>query len=222
MINKKIFQTYKKQYSELDEYATYSCNTWKEKNKDWEYNYFSDENILDFTNDIYGKEWLDILLNKCPIGVMRSDIWRNLVIYHYGGLYADLDTICTDSIDNWGLDLGKEAVFSRGLDQFIVSHTFLGQDKSKVFENILYNIQKSIYENKKFTINYIYETTGPEIFTKSVLDYISNNKNNIDIIEDIYFFTSSKVVHLNAARYWKFESYDSWNDELESILDETI
>jgi mannosyltransferase OCH1-like enzyme len=221
MIEKKIFQTYKKEYSELDDYAIYTSKTWIDKNPDWEYNYFSDESILDFTNDVYGKEWLDILLNRCPVGVMKSDIWRHLAVYNYGGIYADLDTICTDSINNWGINMNKEAVFSWGIDNLIVSHTFAGEAKSKVFEHILYNIQKAVYENKEFSIDYVYKTTGPEIFTRSLLEYLQNN-NNIDILEDIYFFTSNKVVHLNASRYWNFDSYDSWNKELESILNEII
>lgn len=223
MIEKKIFQTYKKEYHELDNYALYTSNTWIDKNPDWEYNYFSDESMLDFTNDAYGKEWVDILLNRCPIGVMKSDIWRHLAVYHCGGLYADLDTVCTDSINNWGLDMNKEAIFNWGIDEgLVVSHAFLGEAGSKVFERILYNIQKAVYENRELSIDYVYETTGPEIFTRSVLEYLENNNNNIDILEDIYFFTSNKIVHLNAANYWKFDSYDSWNDELERKMNEII
>jgi len=222
MIEKKIFQTYKKEYHELDDYAIHTSKTWIEKNPGWEYNYYSDESILDFTNDVFGKEWLDILLNKCPIGVMKSDIWRCMAVYNYGGIYADLDTICTDNIDLWGLDLRKEAIFNVEQSGFILNWIFMGEAKSKVFESILNNIQRNIYEGKKISLDYVYKTTGPIVFTESIKNYIDNNINNIQIINDYHYFTSNKVVHLNAAKYWNFESYDSWNKELESILNETV
>jgi mannosyltransferase OCH1-like enzyme len=222
MIEKKIFQTYKKEYHELDDYAIHTSRTWIEKNPEWEYNYYSDESILDFTSDVFGKEWLDILLNKCPVGVMRSDIWRCMAVYNYGGIYADLDTICTDSIDLWGLDLSKEAIFNVEQSGFILNWAFMGRAKSRVFEIILENIQRNIHEQRTLSIDYVYKTTGPIVFTESIKNYIDKNNNDIQIINDYNYFTSNKVVHLNAAKYWNFESYDSWNKELESILNETI
>ena len=29
-----------------------------------------------------------------PIAVMKADLWRYCVIYKYGGIYADADTVC--------------------------------------------------------------------------------------------------------------------------------
>ena len=31
---------------------------------------------------------------KLSLKVMKGDLWRYCVVYHYGGIYADADTIC--------------------------------------------------------------------------------------------------------------------------------
>lgn len=223
MIEKNIFQTYKKKYSELDEYALYTSSTWINKNSDWKYNYFCDESILDFANDIFGKEWLEILINKCPIGVMKSDIWRFMCLYQYGGIYADLDTICTEDINSWGLDLDYSSIFNIGPDNLIINWAFMGKSKSSVFENILNNIAIAVHNEKPVCKDFVYKTTGPYVVTDSVFQYINKNKyDKVNIIQDTEFFVSKKIVHLNASKYWNFSSYESWNDELDRLLNETI
>ena len=56
---------------------------------------------------------LDLVKNKAdyltfsqslPVGVMRGDLWRYMVIYIYGGVYADLDTECWEPISVWMKD----------------------------------------------------------------------------------------------------------------------
>lgn len=34
---------------------------------------------------------------RCPMAVMKADLWRYCIIYYYGGIYADYDTICLDN-----------------------------------------------------------------------------------------------------------------------------
>ena len=29
-----------------------------------------------------------------PMGVMKADLWRYCIIYKYGGIYSDTDTVC--------------------------------------------------------------------------------------------------------------------------------
>lgn len=220
VIEKNIFQTYKTPYNNLGEYAKITSSTWIDKNPNWEYNYYSDDDILDFVRENFGLGWLDIFVN-CPIGVMKSDIWRCMVIYKHGGVYADLDTICTESIDAW-IPKNSNVIFSLGADGFIQNFVFLAKSESKILENILINIEKSLNLSRIINIDYVYNTTGPAVLTKSINEYISSGNNDITIIKDLNFFTSGKTVHLNAARFWKFDSYDSWNDELERKINEIV
>lgn len=220
MIEKNIFQTYKTSYNELDEYAKHTSSTWINKNSSWEYKYFSDSDIEDFVRDCFGKDWLNLLLSV-PVGVMKSDIWRCMALYEYGGMYADLDTICTEPVDSW-VNNSADAIFSWCQDGYIQNWAFLSRKQEPVLEKILYNIEESIKNNNTLDIDYVYNTTGPAVFTKSIIEYVEYNSHNIDIINDVDYFTTGKVVHLNAARFWKFNSYDSWNDELERKINEIV
>jgi mannosyltransferase OCH1-like enzyme len=220
MIEKNIFQTYKTRYEELGDYAKSTSGSWMKKNPEWQYNYFSDKDIEDFVRDFFGKKWLDNLLH-CPIGVMKSDMWRCMILYARGGVYADLDTICTDKVESW-IDEDYSAVFNWGPEGHIQNWTFAAKSGSPVLENILANMDRQLHSINQIDINYVYNTTGPVIFTKSIIEYIESGHDDIMIIEDIDLLTIGKVVHLNAARYWKFDSYDSWNKELEIKINETV
>ncbi|NBX27401.1 MAG: hypothetical protein EBR55_04000, partial [Chitinophagia bacterium] len=100
MIPKIIWQTYKYPFNELPQYAKDAAQTWKDLNPDYKYIYMDDQDCRSFILHEYGEDWVEIF-DSCPIGVMRSDIWRYLVLYVYGGVYADLDTICLKPIKEW-------------------------------------------------------------------------------------------------------------------------
>lgn len=42
-----------------------------------------------------------------PIGVMKADLWRYLIIADQGGVYSDIDTVCCLPIDYWTIWLGS-------------------------------------------------------------------------------------------------------------------
>lgn len=38
--------------------------------------------------------------NRLPLGVMKADLWRYCIIYKYGSIYADIDTVSlTNNLD---------------------------------------------------------------------------------------------------------------------------
>jgi mannosyltransferase OCH1-like enzyme len=99
MIPKKIFQTYKTDYNNLSNIQKAMTQTWIDKNPGYEYHYYSDYDIEQFILSHYGKEWHELFLTvKYP--VMKADIFRILVLYKYGGFYADLDTECVTPMDS--------------------------------------------------------------------------------------------------------------------------
>jgi len=46
-------------------------------------------------------EWVS-LYDSLDVPVMRADMWRYLVLHHYGGVYLDGDVDCKKPIDEWG------------------------------------------------------------------------------------------------------------------------
>jgi mannosyltransferase OCH1-like enzyme len=96
-IPKTIWQTYKDPYDSLAGYMKDTIQTWKDINPEYEHRYMDDAQAAQFVLDEYGEEWHKIFMGF-PIGVMRGDLWRYMVIYKYGGVYADLDTECLNPI----------------------------------------------------------------------------------------------------------------------------
>lgn len=236
MIEKNIWQTYKLPLSDNPDYIKHTTMSWVEKNPSWSYNYLSDEDIRDFFLEEFGKDWSNLIERKCIIPVMKADVWRVMALYQYGGMYADIDTICTDSIDNWIKEYSaKKFLVSHESLQTFCQWSFLSCKSHPALEDVLNSIYQAL---EKYDVgrNSVYEMTGPEIFTNSILKNIKIDKsktiqeqnwdinhseyfikNRMHVIEDDSYFKTGKVVHLGASKFWKFEDYQSWNDQYDKI-----
>lgn len=142
--------------------------------------------------------------------VERADLWRYLVIYHYGGVYLDADSIVIRGFDSWvSLDdskykqvhlvvgvagntvngeyytsLRRELMMS----QFaaIPRHPFLGFLIERILSESKYSASKSD----------IVEFAGPVAFTDAMDEYLVRFNQSIDkvfntgadmVVDDIYF-----------------------------------
>jgi hypothetical protein len=100
MIPKTIWQTYETPINDLPSNAQKGIGTWKHLNQDWAHKYMSGQDREDFFRTEFGGEVFDTYI-KYPLGVMKAGLWRFGILYIYGGVYADLDTECINSIDTW-------------------------------------------------------------------------------------------------------------------------
>jgi mannosyltransferase OCH1-like enzyme len=97
MIPKIIWQTYELDYDDLRHDYKMASLTWKNLNPDWEYRYCNAE-----ARKIHVKEYSDELYYyyQYLTPINKSDIWRLCVLYTYGGLYTDMDSVCKIPIDH--------------------------------------------------------------------------------------------------------------------------
>lgn len=100
MIPKTIWQTYETPINDLPSNAKRGIGTWKHLNQDWNHKYMSGQDREDFFRTEFGGDVFDTYI-KYPLGVMKAGLWRFGILYIYGGVYADLDTECINSIDSW-------------------------------------------------------------------------------------------------------------------------
>ena len=94
-------------------------NSFIEKNKYWNFNYFTDKDCLEFfrVNNEEFKSLLNVdvlsYYETLTNGGEKSDFWRYCIIYLLGGVYSDSDTYCNVPMDKWvkhhDLILGIEA-----------------------------------------------------------------------------------------------------------------
>jgi len=94
IIPKKIFQTHKSiEFISRNPKLMNAINSWRKYSKEFEYYFYTDEICEKFMKENFEGEIYDAY-KKLPISVMKADLWRYCVVYKYGGIYADADTIC--------------------------------------------------------------------------------------------------------------------------------
>jgi hypothetical protein len=96
MIPKIIWQTDEKPYDELEPFKKNIIEVWKNLNPGWEHRYVDSQERANYVkkhnNTLYS-------LYKISSGVNQADIWRVLVIYNNGGVYADMDSVAITPLD---------------------------------------------------------------------------------------------------------------------------
>lgn len=71
--------------------------SWKRHHPDWTMMFWNDRMLLEFVAEHYP----DFLATFCGYfsGVLRADAGRYLLLYHFGGVYADIDCECVAPFD---------------------------------------------------------------------------------------------------------------------------
>jgi alpha 1,6-mannosyltransferase len=201
MIPKIIWQTYKNNFKDLPDYALSAAETWINKNPEWQYNYMSDDDVMDFVRENFGHRW-EKIFNSCPVGVMKADIWRIMVLYINGGMYTDLDTTCNVPIDSW-LDKisDKKIILNAEHEIHIQQWTFLSEKNHPILSYMLDNIDKAFDSPDYSNPHFVHAMTGPGIFTKSILDYLGIWEDSDDADGNIYMRDGYAKSHLHKVNF---------------------
>jgi mannosyltransferase OCH1-like enzyme len=71
-------------------------STWRKINPDFQYKFYTDRDIERFVYKNY-PHYIDLF--ESLITIEKIDMFRYLVLYHYGGVYVDMDCECLKPID---------------------------------------------------------------------------------------------------------------------------
>jgi len=94
IIPKNIFQTHKsKQYILGKSKILNAVLSWKNFQPEYNYFFYDDQSCDKFMREKMGGNVYRAYC-RLPMAVMKADLWRYCIIYYYGGIYADTDTIC--------------------------------------------------------------------------------------------------------------------------------
>lgn len=95
-IPKIIWQTHEWEYDDLPDNFKKASMTWRNLNPAWEYRYSSAskraEQIEAFSPELYT---FYPFMDK----VTQADVWRYVIVYENGGVYSDMDAMCSTSLD---------------------------------------------------------------------------------------------------------------------------
>lgn len=185
MIPKIIWQTYKDDFKSMPVQAQKCAATWKKQNRGYTYKYFNDKEAADIILKDFGQEWHDLFVNV-PIGVVRGDIFRYLMIYKYGGIYSDIDTICQIPASEWidgpvGNKNNYNAIFAvellKGDSQKpyrICQWTFAAAAGMEIFKNVIdkvkYQLETINWEDVTDVNLAVHYVSGPDIFSLAILE----------------------------------------------------
>lgn len=189
-IPKIIHQTWK---FENDEIVKKSKNSWLKHHPDYKYYFYTDHECHNFVKNFY-PQYFNTYKNLKIIE--QVDIWRYLVIHKYGGIYADIDTICIKNISS--LLLNNNIVVGIEYDSPIqyLQWFFASVPKNPIFIELVNEI---IYRNSLVSWfgynilwfygitntynNQVLWLTGPYVWTK----YIEKYKSSIKIYKRCIF-----------------------------------
>ena len=157
------------------------CNeSWQRLNTQWEKYLWDDGEIAEMMSTEFPEETGKVF-REFPLGVMRADMWRYAVLAKFGGLYADVDCRCVQSINEW--DLGKVGCLaSRGKkwlliclenDAHFCNWTFAGVAGHPAFERVIALIVERAQAGIDFSNeHFVHEHTGPSVWTDAIREVL--------------------------------------------------
>jgi len=138
MIPKIIWQTHENDYNDLLPFQKDITNTWKNLNPGWDYRYVDG---IERSSQV--KEYSEFL-HKYYLEsdkLHQSDIWRLVAIYNNGGFYADMDSICVETIqDSINKNYKEEEIICSpiGFQHYGINSSNFGAIKgSKIIKSII-------------------------------------------------------------------------------------
>jgi mannosyltransferase OCH1-like enzyme len=175
-IPRNIFQT----WSTKNISANFNMlsQTWREKNPNYAYFIYDDDECKQFIQKNFDETVYNAYIRIIP-GAFKADLWRYCILYIYGGVYVDMDTICLEQIDKF---LNENIEFMTPIDlnncpyygKYNLFNCFIASiPKHPILElcinKIVYNVENNIvpFSNLDFT--------GP-----GLLGQCTNNYLNLD------------------------------------------
>lgn len=139
-IPKIIWQTHEWDYKDLPQNFLAVTMTWKNLNPDWDYRYVSAAERSEYVKSI---DQILYRMYTLSDSTSQADIWRYLVTYENGGVYADMDSICTAPL-TYMLEQNqndKELVCTELDENGLVNNAnFAAVKSSKVIKKVLDNV----------------------------------------------------------------------------------
>lgn len=210
MIPKIIWQTYKDPFDQLQPYMLDAVNTWKTLNPEYEYRYMDDSQAAQFILEEYGQEWHDLFVGL-PVGVMRGDLWRYMIIYKYGGVYTDLDTECLNPINIW-LNEEYEMIVCPETNLHFCQWTFAASAGNPILKSVLDTIKEKLINPTYGSPHFVHTHTGPAVWTEGIMEALDIKVDNL--IDDHLLLNSS-----NNAKLYKFHCYGGENWRIFHFVD---
>jgi mannosyltransferase OCH1-like enzyme len=180
------------------------------------------------THNHHGIEKLAILIDNkiynayssLPMGVMKADLWRYCVIYKYGGIYADADTVCLCNPLLFSTDALLTIVAEN--ETHLCQWVFSAPKESPILKSVIDLSVERILTTPIKGEHIIHFLTGPAVFTDGIEKYLrENNKPTFNNKKDYYKYPDPVLkvfnynnFHKNIVRHlFTGQDSDGWCNE---------
>jgi len=197
--------------------------TWLTHHPDWEYRLWTYVDNRAFIVQHY--DWFLPIYDGYPENIMRVDAVRYFILYHYGGLYVDLDFECLRPLDS--LLTGKQVVLTPeppehlkmhlssqpSFKQLICSAFLASQPRHSFWKRVFQEL--IIYKNS----NNVLDATGPYMLTRAyqffsqpelvtiepfeLLCPITSSHNELDSIHQQIAIKKAYAIHHWHGTWWR-------------------
>lgn len=128
--------------------------SWKNLNPGWEYIYHNKEERAEFILAHYPHLYEYF---SCGSGIIQADVWRYCIVLKYGGVYADMDSVCIKPLDYMLKDYKDEDLLadknslgpSEKEQGYVNNANFAAIKNSKILQNVIKNLYKKILFTKE-------------------------------------------------------------------------
>jgi mannosyltransferase OCH1-like enzyme len=182
-IPRKIWQTYRSKDLPLG--ALEARDSWIQENPDYEYHFLDDDEIENYILTNWDSDTYRFF-KSFPIGVMKADLWRYLIVTEQGGVYTDIDSICCLPIDYWTTYLGsinkieseKPLLFIGMENEYsFCQWTFMATPKHPAMEYACkYIVNRWLTCPPPPKTLFVHGTTGPTIWKRAIMSYLGEDE----------------------------------------------
>ena len=203
LIPKVIYQTWKTK--NLEPKLEKVRNNIQKKNPDYKIVLFDDNDIEIWIKENFNDEIIWNTYKKLKVGAARADFWRYLILYKNGGIYLDIDSNITESLDLL-IRENDSAIISReknsGYSNFL-QWCLMFSPKHPV---LLRTINLCIFNINNKTSLWLPSLTGPVVFTNAI-NFVLKNKIKMEKMVNFYHFPDNKlnVLSHNLIRFYGFD-----------------
>ncbi|HEV2694888.1 MAG TPA: glycosyltransferase [Verrucomicrobiae bacterium] len=221
MIPRIIHQTWKT--ADLPEnFRAYSA-TWRNLNPGWTHRIWTDRELLEFVATHY-PDYLELFCSYRQ-GVQRADAGRYMLLHHFGGIYADMDTECLQSLEPLASEnriiISEEpkthwsgVAGCRGFNTVLFNGVMVSPAKHAFWPHLLQRMVDSRHATD------VLDSTGPYLLTGAMLSFPAKETLRI---EDANFFnpvdrTGYKSPEHNGAKGYSLHHWSgTWWSKYEAV-----
>jgi len=169
-IPKIIYQTYKT--AQLPLITRWHIKRFKQRNPEYEYQFYDDQRISEFIMNEYGQE-IFALYSRISIGAAKADFFRYAILFKNGGVYLDIDSQNVHQLDSFILPNDAAIVSLESNQQFYVQWALIFEAEHPFLKRTLDDVLQNLKENKY--PHDVHQMTGPTAFTKAIKACLQEN-----------------------------------------------